>query len=83
MRSIVHHPFWLTNARPLGLRPNNLPAEPESVYKNDGWQGFLHFLGSSTGVCSAASMLVELRWGAIAASLPVPTCGMARDYSVV
>ena len=30
-----------------GRRPSNVPAHPEAPYKDDGWQGWAHWLGSS------------------------------------
>ena len=31
-----------------GTRPANIPASPHNIYKNDGWQGYGHWLGTST-----------------------------------
>ena len=30
-----------------GLRPANVPSHPETVYKDHGWQGWGHWVGSS------------------------------------
>ena len=30
-----------------GQRPRNLPTNPHQAYKNDGWQGWVHWLGSA------------------------------------
>jgi hypothetical protein len=27
-------------------RPTNIPANPDNIYKNDGWQGYGDFLGT-------------------------------------
>ena len=35
---------WCRN----GERPNNIPSAPDQYYKEDGWQGFAHFLGGTT-----------------------------------
>ena len=32
--------------RKTTARPANIPASPERVYKNDGWQGYGHWLGT-------------------------------------
>ena len=29
-----------------GLRPPNMPAQPDQIYKDGGWQGWVHWLGS-------------------------------------
>ena len=29
-----------------GLRPPNVPSGPDKIYKEDGWRGFAHWLGS-------------------------------------
>ena len=29
-----------------GLRPRNVPADPSKIYKDHGWQGWVHWLGS-------------------------------------
>ena len=29
-----------------GMRPPNVPGAPNKVYKNDGWQGWGHWLGT-------------------------------------
>ena len=29
-----------------GLRPYNIPSQPQSIYKNDGWKGWGDFLGT-------------------------------------
>ena len=36
---------WLAWCK-SGIRPANIPATPERVYKNDGWQGYGHWLGT-------------------------------------
>ena len=30
-----------------GVRPANVPANPETTYKRDGWQGYVHWLGTA------------------------------------
>ena len=30
-----------------GMRPHNVPSRPDQVYKDGGWQGWVHWLGSS------------------------------------
>jgi len=29
-----------------GMRPANVPTDPSSTYKDGGWQGWVHWLGS-------------------------------------
>ena len=29
-----------------GMRPPNVPAAPDRTYKDGGWQGWVHWLGS-------------------------------------
>ena len=31
-----------------GLRPPNVPSHPEQIYKDGGWQGWGHWLGTGT-----------------------------------
>ena len=31
-----------------GVRPANIPASPDKTYKHEGWQGYGHWLGTST-----------------------------------
>ena len=31
-----------------GMRPPNVPANPSNVYKNAGWQGWVHWLGTAS-----------------------------------
>ena len=38
--------MWRKNAR--GERPSNIPANPLQTYKNEGWQGWGHWLGTGT-----------------------------------
>ena len=35
--------FWCTS----GTRPANIPSNPNTVYKHDGWHGYGHWLGNS------------------------------------
>ena len=30
------------------MRPRNVPARPDQVYKDSGWQGWVHWLGSGS-----------------------------------
>jgi len=52
-REIVHQ-FKLTSENEWrtfknnGLKPENIPAKPENVYKNKGWKGFQDWLGYET-----------------------------------
>ena len=32
-----------------GMRPPNIPAGPDKIYKEDGWRGWRHWLGTGTG----------------------------------
>ena len=32
--------------RKEGMRPPNMPSNPETTYKDAGWQGWVHWLGS-------------------------------------
>ena len=32
--------------RKSGERPNDIPANPEKIYKNDGWKGMIDWLGN-------------------------------------
>ena len=34
--------------RKSGARPANVPSNPDSTYKHDGWQGYGHWLGTAT-----------------------------------
>ena len=31
-----------------GMRPHNVPSAPDKIYKNGGWQGWVHWLGSGS-----------------------------------
>ena len=46
LKSQAHWQQW----RKSGARPSNIPGNPDKIYKNDGWQGTPHWLGTGNSV---------------------------------
>ena len=40
-----------------GLRPPNVPSRPDQIYKDGGWQGWVHWLGTGTKAAKAKQFL--------------------------
>ena len=53
---LASEPEWRVWCR-AGRRPPELPADPRHVYKDSGWQGWGHWLGTGNAVCNKKEFL--------------------------